>query len=233
VEPQRPKPVIRRRELTLFVVPMVVLAVAANIGNALAPTLLTEEPALLLALAPKTRWLLLSSPNLHALAFYAIPFVRAAAVLTLYYFFGRRYGDAALRWAEDRAGRSMRPVRWIERQFHRGRYPIVIAFPGTLAAMLGGADQMSYAGFLVVALLATSVRLVLIRTLANLFAAPLLVVLDWVGHNQLWLTVASVGSVFVYVLWTNRRSMTPIESVETIASELDVASAEITDERDA
>ncbi len=230
MEPLRPKPVIRRRQLALFAVPMVVLAIAANVGNALAPTLLTEEPALLLALAPKTRWLLLSSPNLHALAFYGIPFVRAAGVLTLYYFFGRRYGDAALRWAEDRAGRSMRPVRWIERQFHRGRYPIVIAFPGTLAAMLGGADEMSFAGFLVVALIATSVRLVLIRTVANLFAAPLVDVLDWVSRNQLWLTVVSVGTVFVYVLWTNRSSTTPIESVETIASELDVAAAEVAED---
>ena len=230
MEPLRPKPVIRRRQLALFAVPMVVLAIGANVGNALAPTLLTEEPALLLALAPKTRWLLLSSPNLQALAFYGIPFVRAAAVLTLYYFFGRHYGDTALRWAEDRAGRSMRPVRWIERQFHRGRYPIVIVFPGTLAAMLGGADQMSFAGFLVVAMLATGVRLVLIRTVANLFAGPLLDVLDWVSNNQLWLTIASVGSVFVYVLWTNRSSTTPIESVETIAAELDVASAEVAED---
>ena len=120
MEHARPKPVTRRRELALFVVPMVLLAIGANIGNALAPTLLNEEPALLLALAPRLRWLLLSSPNLEALAFYGIPFVRAAAVLSLYFFFGQRYGDAALQWMEDRAGRrSMRPVRWIERQFHK------------------------------------------------------------------------------------------------------------------
>jgi hypothetical protein len=221
--------VIRRRRLALFAVPMVALAIAANVGNALAPTLLTEEPALLLALAPKTRWLLLSSPNLHAIEFYGIPIVRALAVLTLYYAFGRRYGDAALRWVEARAGRSMRPVRWIERQFHRGRYPIVAAFPGSLVAMLGGADEMSFAGFLVVAMLATALRLVLIRLLADLFAAPLLDVLSWVAGNQLWLTVASVGGVFVYVLWTNRSSPTPIESVETIAGELDIAAAEAAD----
>ena len=227
MEPVRAKSVVRRRELALFAVPMVALAIAANVGNALAPTLLTEEPALLLALAPKTRWLLLSSPNLHALAFYGIPIVRAAAVLTLYYCFGRRYGEAALRWVEERAGRSMRPVRWIERQFHRGRYPIVVAFPGSLTAMLGGADRMAFAPFIVVAMLATSARLVVFRLLANLFADPLLDVLDWVSHNQLWLTVVSVGSVFVYVLWTNRSSPTPIESVQTIATELDEAAAEL------
>jgi hypothetical protein len=228
VEP-RAKPVTRRRELALFAVPMVILAIGANIGNALAPTLLTDEPAALLALAPRLRWLLLSSPNLTALEFYGIPFVRAAGVLSLYYFFGRRYGDAALKWAEDRAGRSMRPVRWIERQFHRGRYPLVVFFPGTLAAMLGGADRMPYAPFIVVAMAATAVRLFLVRALAQAIEGTLLDVLDWVGRNQLWLTIASFAGVFVYVLWTNRSSTTPIESVEAIAEELDVATAEVAD----
>ena len=229
MEPLRPKPVTRRRELAWFAVPMVLLAIGANVGNALAPTLVTEEPALLLVLAPRFRWLLLSSPNLHAIAFYGIPIARAVGVLSLYYFFGRRYGDAALRWVEARAGRSMRPVRWIERQFHRGRYPIVVVFPGSLAALFAGADQMSFIGFLAVALAATAVRLVLIRTLANLFAGTLLDVLDWIGNNQLWLTVVSFVGVFIYVLWTNRSSTTPIESVEAIAEELDEAAAEVTD----
>jgi membrane protein DedA with SNARE-associated domain len=229
VEPLRAKPVTRRRELALFAVPMVILAIGANVGNALAPTLLTREPMLLLALAPRLRWLLLSSPNVHSLAFYGIPFVRALGVLSLYYFFGRRYGDAALRWVEDRAGRSMRPVRWIERQFHRARFPIILAFPGTLAALLAGADGMPFLGFLVAAMAGTVARLVLVRTVANLFADVLLDVLDWVANNQLWLTIASVGLVLVYVLWTNRSSTTPVETVEGMAEELDVAAAEIAD----
>jgi hypothetical protein len=208
---------------------MVVLAIGANIGNAFAPTLLTDEPALLLALAPRLRWLLLSSPNLDGLEFYGIPFVRAACVLSLYFFFGQRYGDAALRWAEDRAGKSMRPVRFIERQFHRGRYPLIIFFPGTLAAMLAGADKMPFVGFFVVIMLATAIRLLLIRYVASLIEGTLLNVLDWIGNNQLWLTIASVALVTVYVLWTNRSSTTPIESVETIAEELDEAASEVAD----
>ncbi|MGZ4797944.1 MAG: hypothetical protein ACXVL8_00035 [Acidimicrobiia bacterium] len=226
MEPGRPKPVTRRRSLALFAVPMVLLAIGANVGNALAPTLLNDEPALLLALAPRLRWLLLSSPNLHPVEFYGIPFVRAVGVLSLYYFFGRRYGDAALRWVEDRAGRSMRPVRWIERQFHRARYPITFAFPGSLAALLAGADGMSYVGFLAVALTSTAVRLVLVRSVAQLIEGTLLDILDWIGNNQLWLTAASFAGVFVYVLWSNRSTPEPIESVEAIAEELDVAAAE-------
>ena len=213
----------------MFVVPMVALAIIANVGNAIAPTLLTEEPALLLVMAPRLRWLLLTSPNLDAWAFYGIPFVRAAGVLTLYYFFGRRYGDAALRWVEDRTGTSMRPVRWIERQFHKGRYPIIVAFPGTLAALLAGADGMVFAGFFVAAMVGTAIRLVLVRTLAGLIEGTLLDVLDWIGDNQVWLTIASIAIVMGWAMWSNRSSTTPIESVETIAEELDEAAAEIAD----
>lgn len=230
MEPLRPKPVTRRRELALFAVPMVILAIGANIGNALAPTLLTEEPALLLALAPRVRWILLSSPNLHALEFYGIPFVRAIGVLSLYYFFGRRYGDAALKWVEDRTGRrSMRPVRWMERQFHRGRYPLVIFFPGTLAALFAGADAMPFVAFIAAALASTAVRLVLIRTLAQAIEGTLLDILDWVGNNQLWLTIASFVGVFVYMIWTGQSPTEPIATVEEIAEELDEAAAEIAD----
>ena len=88
---------------------------------------------------------------------------------------------------------------------------------------------MPFVGFLAAAMAATAVRLVLIRTLASLIEGTLLDILDWIGNNQLWLTIASFVGVFVYVMWTNRSSTEPIESVETIAEELDEAAAEVAD----
>ncbi len=230
MEPVRAKPVTRRRELAVFAVPMVLLAIGANLGNALAPTLITDEPVLLLALAPRFRWLLLSSPKLDALPFYVIPLLRAFGVLSLYYAFGHKYGDASLRWMELRAGRrALRPVLWIERQFHRGRYLIVILFPGTLAALLAGADRMRYSSFILVAMASTTVRLVLIRTVADLFRGTLLDILDWVGDNQMWLTIASFVIVTGWVIWSQRGGLEPVASVEELAEELDVAAAEAAD----
>jgi hypothetical protein len=211
LEASRPKPVTRRRELAFYAVPMVLLAIAAYIGNALWATLLSEEPALLLALAPRFRWLLLASPRLDPLPFYGIPFVRAFGVLSLYYGFGRKYGDAALKWMEDRTGkRAMRPLRWTERMFHKARYPLIIVFPGTLAALLAGADRMRYTVFISVAMAATALRLFLVRTVADLFKGTLLDILDWISANQIWLTVGSVVGVFAYVIWTNREGPEPI-----------------------
>ena len=227
MESPRPKPVTRRRELAVFAVPMVLLAIGANFGNALAPTLITNEPAVLLALAPRLRWLLLASPKLNAIEFYGVPLVRAVGVLSLYYFFGRKYGDTALRWMEERTGkRALRPVLWIERLFHRTRYVVLVLFPGTLAALLAGADRMPYSAFIGVAMASTALRLVLIRTVASAFKGTLLDVLDWVGNNQMWLTIASFVVVFGWVMWNQREGIEPIATVEEIAEELDEAAAE-------
>jgi hypothetical protein len=212
---------------------MVLLAIGTYVGNGFAPTFVNEEPALLLALAPRLRWLLLTSPNLDALPYYGIPLLRAAGVLTLWYLFGNRYGDTALQWMEDRTNRrTMRPLRWIERQFHRARYVAVALFPAPVVALLAGADRMRYSAYLTIALAATAVRLFLVRTVADALESTLIPVLDWIGDNQIWLTIVSVVGVFAYALWTNKESPEPVESVEGMAEQLDEAAAEVAEERD-
>jgi len=222
----RPKPVVSRRRIAVLAVPMAAFAIGANVGNALAPTLVVEEPVVLLALAPRMRWLLLASPNLDALAYYLIPLLRATAILSTYYLLGRWYGDWAVRWLEARARNTARPVLWLERWFHRARWPITFAFPGTLVALLAGADRIALPVYLAVALAGTALRLVLVRTVATIFQGTLLDVLDWVGANQLWLTVASVAVVLVWVLWSNRRGAPTVASVEEVAEGLDRAAEE-------
>jgi hypothetical protein len=222
----RPKPVVNRRQVALLAVPMAAFAITANVGNALAPTLIVEEPILLLVLSPRLRWLLLASANLEAIWFYLIPLLRATAILTTYYLLGRWYGDWAVRWLEERAGNAARPLLWIERNFHRARWPVAFAFPGNLVALLAGADQIGLPVYLLVALSSVALRLVLVRSVARLFEGPLLDVLDWVGRNQLWLTLASIGIVFAWVMWSNRGGLTPIE----VAEGLDQAAEELAEE---
>ena len=96
----------------------------------------------LLVLSPKLRWLFLVSPNVDAHWYYAIPLLRATAVLVTYYLLGHWFGDRALRWAESRSGAGLKPVLWIERKFHRARVPMTFLFPGNVSAMLAGSDRM-------------------------------------------------------------------------------------------
>lgn len=211
----------RRTRITILAVPMVAFTIATYVGNALAPTLVNEGPVALLILSPKIRWLLLASPNVDAVWFFAIPFLRAVLLLSTYYLLGRWYGDRALRWLESRSGNALRPVLWIERRFHRSRGPVTFLFPGTVAAMLAGAGAMPLVLFLGIALLSIELRLWAVRALADVFHGPLVDALSWIGDNQLWLTLVSVGGVFAWALWSNRHGITQGETVEEIIEDFE------------
>ncbi len=214
-------PLNPRVRIAVLAVPMVALTISMYVGNALAPTLIHEAPVLLLVLSPRLRWLLLVSAHVDALWFFVIPFVRAVVVLSVYFLLGRWYGDRSLRWLESRAGNAMRPVLWIERNFHRARAPITFLFPGYVAAMLAGADGMSPPLFFGIALASIELRVWAVRALANAFRGPLLGALEWVGDNQVWLTVISVGSVVGWVMWSNRHGLTQGEMVDELIADFD------------
>ena len=216
-----PEPSGPRRRITLLAVPMAIFTIAGYVGNALAPTLAHDAPIALLILNPRLRWLFLASAKVDTLWFFLIPLVRGSVLLTVYFTLGRWFGDGALRWLEAKSGNAMRPLLWIERKFHRARIPITFFFPGTIAAMLAGADGMSAPLFFGVALSSITLRVWAVRSLADVFRGTLLQVLDWVGANQMWLTLASIGSVVGWVLWSNRHGVEPIENITELVDDID------------
>ena len=198
---------------------MVAFTIALYVGNALAPTLIKDAPLVLLVLAPKLRWLFLVANDVDPLTFFLVPLLRATAVLTVYFLLGRWYGDRSLRWLEERAGNALRPVLWIERNFHRARIPVTFLFPGNVSALLAGADGMPAVVYFVVALLSVALRLWAVRALAAVLRGPLLDVVNWIGDNQLWLTVVSVAGVMIWVGWSNRHGLIQGETVDEIVQD--------------
>ena len=198
---------------------MVAFTIAVYVGNALAPTLIKDAPLVLLLLAPKLRWLFLVANEVDPLTFFLVPLLRAAVVLSVYFLLGRWYGDRSLRWLETRAGNALRPVLWIERNFHRARIPVTFLFPGNVSALLAGADGMPVAVYLGVALLSVALRLWAVRALADALRGPLLDVVSWIGDNQLWLTVVSVACVMIWVGWSNRHGLTQGETIEELVED--------------
>jgi|tagenome__1003787_1003787.scaffolds.fasta_scaffold20784161_2 hypothetical protein len=196
-----------RTRITVLAVPMVAFTIALYVGNALAPTLIKEAPVALLILAPKIRWLLLVSNEVDTLTFFLVPLVRATAVLTVYFTLGHWYGDRSLRWLEQRTGNALRPVLWVERNFHRARIPVTFLFPGNVSALLAGADGMPVVPFFAVALASIALRLWAVRALADILRGPILTIVQWIGDNQLWLTVVSVAVVMIWVGWSNRNGL--------------------------
>src|SRR4051812_30215543 len=208
-----------RTRITCLAVPMVAFTIALYVGNALAPTLIKDAPLLLLVLAPKIRWLLLVANDVDPLTFFLVPLARATAVLVVFFLLGHWYGDRSLRWLEQRTGNALRPVLWVERNFHRARVPVTFLFPGNVSALLAGADGMSVPVFFGVALASVALRLWAVRALAEVLRGPLLDVVSWIGDNQLWLTVASVAGVMLWVGWSNRHGVDRVETVEELVDD--------------
>jgi len=209
----------QRTRITCLAIPMVAFTVMLYVGNALAPTLIKDAPLLLLVLAPKLRWLFLVANEVDPLAYFLVPLLRATAVLTVHYLLGHWFGDRSLRWLESRAGNALRPVLWVERNFHRARVLVTFLFPGNVSAMLAGSDGMSAPLFFGVALASVALRLWAVRALAEVLRGPLLDVVNWIGDNQLWLTVVSVAGVMIWVGWSNRHGIPPVETVGEVVED--------------
>jgi membrane protein DedA with SNARE-associated domain len=209
-----------RQRLALLVVPVIVIAVASTVGDALSPTLVVEEPLLLTALVPRNRILVLVAPQVDFVPFFTIGMVRLMLTDPLFYLLGRRYGDRAIRWAERRAG-SPASVRTAEAWFRRAAYPIVAITPNNIICVLAGATGMRPVGFLVANLGGTAVRMVLIWWIGDMFSEPLLDAVGFIGEYRWWFTGVSVALV-AWSVWRGRRAgTTPIESLGEVEEELE------------
>jgi membrane protein DedA with SNARE-associated domain len=211
---------VDRRRLALLVVPIVVIAVASSVGDALSPTLLVDAPLLLVALVPRNRFLVLAAPQLDFWPFFLVGMVRLALTDPLFYLFGRRYGEAAIAWTEKRAG-APGSVRRIEHWFRRAAYPIVVVAPNNIVCVLAGATGMSVVGFLLANLGGTAVRMVLIWWVGDVFSEPLLDVIDFVGRYRWIFTAVTVVIVVWSVVRARQWRRSEIETVDEVARDLE------------
>ena len=208
-----------RATLTLLVVPMVAVTAVAQVGDALAPTLLVEHPLLLVAMIPRTRYLVLTAPLVDVVPFFVVGLVRLVLTDPVFFAFGRRYGDVGIRWIERKSG-SPRTVQTAERWFRKASHPIVAVAPNNLVCVLAGATGMRTAPFLVLNLGGTAVRMALVVWVGDVFSDQLLDVTDFVGRYRWWLTGISVSLVTISVWRARHTGRSEIETVGEVEAEL-------------
>jgi len=219
VEP--PAPISQRVRLSLFLVPMALAFASAQVAKAMWPTLLTEAPWTLLAMSSNTTRMLLVQPLVPAHVFFGVAIARPLLLVPLYYWFGRRYGDAALRWAEQKLGPSSNVIQVIERFFRRFSYALVAWSPNGLVSIMAGATRMRARTFFAVAAAGTLAKITIVFFLGDLLRAPLRDVADFVGTYQWYLTPLTFSLVAVQLLRRRQRHRLPIETVEEFEHELE------------
>ncbi len=183
--------------------------------------LLDRAPLLLLVCNPRLRNLVLVSPMVDVAPFVLVAVGRLVLSDPLFYWFGRRYGDTSIRWMERKLGPSAGTVLWAERLFRKAAWPVVALMPNNLICLLAGATGMAWAGFAIVNVTGTLVRVLGVRLIGAAFSDPILAFNAWIGRNRLVLTVITIGITFLLVARSARRGRDPVESPDELAAELD------------
>jgi membrane protein DedA with SNARE-associated domain len=209
-----------RARLWLVLGPLIVLVVAAQIGDAFAPTLAVDHPLTLISLNARNRNLILTTNSLDALSFYGVGFVRLLLSDPLFYILGYWYGDAGLKWVEKRSSGAGNLLRTWEWMFQKAAWPLVAIAPNNFICLFAGAAGMTPAVFLTLNVIGTAVRLYLIRLFGEAFESPISSVLDFIRDYRLPLTVLSVTLVVVTVVLDRRSGKGELEALTHLEDEL-------------
>jgi membrane protein DedA with SNARE-associated domain len=214
---------IDRTGIILFAVPMAITTILAWVGDAFAPTLLVSAPIVLIICNPRLRNLVLAAPTLGAVPFIAVAVARLLVTDPFFYWFGRRYGDVAIRWMEQKLGPGAAIVLWLERFFARAGLVAVAVLPNQWICLLAGTTKMRVRTFVILNVGGTVARVVLIWWLGDVFANPILSFNDWIGHHRIQLTLLTFAIVGVSVWRTVRKGVNPLETPADLAEELNAA----------
>jgi membrane protein DedA with SNARE-associated domain len=215
-----------RTRLTLFLVPITVVFIGAQVARAIWPTLLTEAPWTLLVLSSNTTRMLLVEPLVSATVFFSIAIARPLVLAPLYYGFGRSYGNAALRWGERKLGPGAHLVPASERLFKRFSYLLVAWSPHLFVCVMAGATAMRFRVFYALATAGTVVKVTIVFFLGDLLREPLQDFADFVGKYQWYITPITFAIVAIQLWRRQKRDELPIETVDEFEHELEEASTE-------
>lgn len=214
-------PTPSRRTLVLLVAPLVVLTIIGTVGNALLPTLLRENPLLLLMTDARNRQLILVSNLVDPVPFFVVGVLRRMLSDPLYYLLGLLYGDRAVRWIERRMGDDAGMVRGLERLFAKVAPLLVFLFPGQLICVLAGATRMNPWLFGVLNVVGTLTVVGLLRQFGDVFQGPVGGVTDFITRNYLVLTVVSVLLTALWLMDQRRRGRGELTALTKVDEDLE------------
>jgi membrane protein DedA with SNARE-associated domain len=219
-----------RRILWLIITPIIVLVIATNVGDALAPTLVDEHPLLLIALNARNRNLVLATNQIDTIPYYVVGTVRLLLSDPLFYVLGYLYGDTAIRWMERKAPTYGRFMRTAERFFATAAYPLVFIAPNNYICLFAGAAGMPIAAFVILNVTGTIFRLYLIRVVGDVLDSPIQSILDFIKDYRVPLLVITIGLVS-FSIWNERRlGKGEITSLTHLEEEMEEIDAEEGDE---
>ena len=214
----------RRIPLPYLITPIVVLTLVGTFADILGPKLVTEHPLAQMFFNPRNRYLLLAAPQVGAIEFFVVGFVRLVLTDPLGFILGRQYGEAALKWAGEKMGDEGRFIGKVESGFGKAAPVIILIAPNLYMCILAGASGMKVRTFAALNITGTIGRLILFRLAGHAFEEQLLSFLDWISRNQKWLIIVSFVVVVLQTVRARRRGA--LETPAEIEREIEQIEAE-------
>ncbi len=205
----------------LLLVPIGILVIGAQVGQAFVAKLAVEHPLLLIALDPRNRHMILASGRLDPWSFYIVGTGRLLLSDPLFYLLGYWYGETAINWMNRRGGSMGQALKQAEWAFSKAMYPMLFILPNNYICLFAGAQRMAPSTFLTLNISGTIARLVLIRWVGYVFEEPLQDLLGFFKEYQLQLTIAGVAAIGLQVLYDHLRGTGEIESLAELEHELE------------
>ena len=211
-----------RRTLVLILVPIAIVYVTAIIGNAIHPSLLNKHPLWLVAMEPRTRYLLLvAAKEVDFIPFLVIATLRRLLSDPLYYLLGVLYGKAGIKWIENRLGEGGAIIGPIQRGFSKAAPVFVFLIPGPLVCALAGSTGMNVIVFFALNIIGTISAVFVMYHFAGVVEGPLDAINGFYGRYGKWLTIVSIVITVLWFANQRRQGKGEFQSLDEIERELE------------
>jgi hypothetical protein len=180
-----------------MLVAFVGLIICTNVANVVWASWADDNPAGLIALSSRQRYLVLAvAGGISPLAYAVIGALRIAAAFVVCHLIGRAYREQALSWFTRYLGLTDEAIEVYNRGFSAAEIGLIPFFAGSnIVAVLTGIHRTPPARLAVLLGLGIAGRLALMWYLAQTFEDELLDILGFLQRYQWWALGISVAAV--------------------------------------
>lgn len=191
----------------LTLVAFVALVICSNIAGATWAKLLESDPAALLALSSRNRYLVLSlGADVSMLAYWVIGALRIALAFLVCHLIGRAYAHDALGWFTKYLGVTHEALDTFNRGFAKAEWVVIPFFAGSnIVAALSGVHRTPLPRLIGLLAFGIVARLALIWWLSSLFQDELESFVTWLQKYTWWLLGISIVAVVLVNIRNFRR----------------------------
>ena len=211
-----------RWQLWALLVPIGLMVVGGWVGGIAYATLVRRHPAVLMALNPVNKTLILVTNRVTWPTFYGLGTFRLFLPDPFFYVLGVRYGDRALRWLERKLGAGAAAYTWFEKAFAKAAWPMVFVAPNNIICLLAGGAALPIPAFVGLDLAGTVTRLYLIRLLGRRLQEPIDAVTRFLDRYR-WPLLALGFALFAVSMLRRERSGegTPVDALLDAEADLE------------